>query len=249
MSEVVEVKTIGEVERIVHASGLWDGATPVEFSNDGEAWAEHWQPSEEFRVPTFARVETYRKEVRFPARVTARWDEQVPADEAWLALWFAHPMQHFGRTVRMLAFRQMFRDLLGDIRLEDEPAAQEAPAAKRDWAAEFAAATSMDELMPIVREARKLRIFTPDAEGTALDRAWHKRKRELTAGEKKTVKKREREVTHSFADPAGKAEIVIASGEAMKDAGALNEAMQRLADRANEDERARHARPAKGGRK
>jgi hypothetical protein len=105
----------------------------------------------------------------------------------------------------------------------------------------------MDELMPIVREARKLRIFTPDAEGTALDRAWHKRKRELMQAEKKTAKKPQG--THSFANPTGKTEIVIASGDAMKDAGALNEAMQRLAERANEDERARHARPAKGGRK
>lgn len=163
MSEVQEVKTIGEVERIVHASGLWDGASAVEFSNDGETWAEHWAPTEEHPYPTFARVETYRKDVRLPARVTARWDEQIPQDPEWHQKWCTHQMQHFGRTVRMLAFRQAFRDLLGNIRLEDEAIVQDTDT-QRDWAAEFKTAESVDALVEVWEAARAVRALNAELE-------------------------------------------------------------------------------------
>ncbi len=186
MSEqLVEVKTIGEVEHLVHASGEWDGTGPVEFSDDGVTWVEAWSPSEDHPHPEFARVTVHRKGVTVPTRKTVRWDEQVPvASEEWAARWHASPIRHFSRIVRMLAFRETFRDILGNIHLEDEerqataPAAPAVPAeaAPRDWAAEFAAAETVNDLDAIVKDARKARVFKPSAEGTALDRAWKMRR-------------------------------------------------------------------------
>lgn len=190
-TELVEKKTIGEVEHIVHASGLWDGTGPVEFSDDGETWIEAWAPTlevdlggEPVRVliahPEFARVEVYRKEVRIPTKVTIRWAEQYPAaSEEWSGKWDRSPMRHLGRTVRMVAFRQTFRDLLGDIRIEEEVDERDLPAAvnaspaepaRRDWEAEYLAAETIDQLDALDVEARSARVFTPDKAGTALHR-------------------------------------------------------------------------------
>lgn len=183
MSELVEKKTIGEVERIVHASGMWDGTDAVEFSNDGETWAESWAPSDQHPLPEFARVTVYRKDVRVGTRVTIRWDEQVPrADEFWAGKWVSAPMRHFGRTARMVAFRQTFRDLLGDIVIEDEAddrAEHPEPAAERDWEKEIAEAESEELLDAIKKDGRAARIFTATPEGTALWRAIDSRRREI----------------------------------------------------------------------
>lgn len=176
MTELAEVKTIGEVERIVHGSGEWDGTGPVEFSNDGATWSQAWEPTEDHPHPEFARVEVYRKGVRIPSTVTIRWAEQFPeASDEWAAKWVRSPMRHFGRTARMVGFRQTFRDLLGDISIEDEGAdiAEQTPDVAepaRDWSAEIEAATSLDELDAIEKAARAERVFTPDATGTALHR-------------------------------------------------------------------------------
>lgn len=189
MSELVEKKTIGEVEHIVHASGQWDGTEPVEFSNDGEHFAETWMPTEENPHPQFARVTVHRKDVKIPTRKTIRWDEQYPAaSEEWAGKWDRSPMRHFGRTVRMVAFRETFRDMLGDIVIEDEAddrvtpadAAHDAPATMpRNWAKEIAEAQSPELLDAIEREGRAERIFTPDAKGTALHRQLRARRREI----------------------------------------------------------------------
>lgn len=189
-TELIEKKTIGEVEHIVHASGEWDGTGPVEFSNDGVTWVQAWAPTIEkapdgstIRVeiahPEFARVEVYRKGVRIPTTVTIRWSEQYPAaSEEWAGKWDRSPMRHLGRTVRMIGFRQTFRDLLGDIRIEEEvderdlpaPAADAAPAAARDWAAEFLSTETIEQIDALEAEARAVRAFTPDKAGTDLHR-------------------------------------------------------------------------------
>lgn len=197
MSELVEKKTIGEVEHIVHASGQWDGTGPVEFSNEGYMWEQAWMPIEGHAHPEFARVQVYRKDVRIPTTVTIRWDEQYPAaSEEWAGKWDRSPMRHFGRTARMVGFRQTFRDLLGNIVIEDEaddrvtkadvaPVADVAPA--RDWASEIAEAQS-DELLDVIeKDGRAVRIFTPDAEGTALHLALRARRREIAAERKDTA--------------------------------------------------------------
>lgn len=187
MAEMVEKKTIGEVERIVHGSGMWDGTGPVEFSNDGETWVTAWAPTDEHPHPAYARVSTYRKDVRIPTAVTIRWDEQFPeASDEWAAAWTHAPMRHFERTARMVAFRRTFRDLLGDIVIEDEGdervepwAPRESPASERDWAAEIAAAETGEQLDEIDKAARAARVFTPDAAGTALHRALKDRRRHI----------------------------------------------------------------------
>lgn len=200
-TELIEKKTIGEVEHIVHASGEWDGTGPVEFSDDGETWTQAWAPTiitgtdgETIRVesahPEFARVEVYRKGVRVPTTVTIRWAEQYPAaSEEWAGKWDRSPMRHFGRTARMVGFRQTFRDLLGDIRIEEEVDERDLPTAsaepvqtvERDWGAAFAAAETVEDLDALVAEARGERIFKPTKEGTALDLAQKARRRELLA--------------------------------------------------------------------
>lgn len=185
MTDVAEVTTIGEVERRVHGSGMWDGTGPVEFSNNGMSWTEAWRPDEDNTHPSFARVTVYRKDVRIPTTVTIRWDEQRPREnEEWAAKWDAAPTRHFGRTARMVAFRQTFRDILGDVSIEDEerttaPAPEpEAPA--RNWAAEIEAATTVDELDTIDKAARAVKAFTPDAQGTALHRQMRAKRKALT---------------------------------------------------------------------
>lgn len=190
MSELIEVKTIAEVERIVNGSPLWDGTGEVEFSNDGTTWAPSWSPTDEHPHPQFARVSVYRKEVRVPTTVTIRWDEQYPAaSEEWSGKWDRSPMRHFGRTVRMVAYRQTFRELLGNTVIEDEdrtdraeatPATADEPA-PRDWAAEIAAAESDTMLDAIEKDGRALRIFTADGPGTALWLALRARRREIAA--------------------------------------------------------------------
>lgn len=180
MTELIEKKTIGEVEHIVHASGEWDGTGPVEFSDDGVTWAQAWAPTVDVAHPEFARVEVYRKGVRVPTTVTIRWSEQYPAaSEEWSGKWDRSPMRHFGRIVRMVAFRQTFRDLLGDLRIEDEIDERDLPApagvaaevaAERDWAAEFLATETIEQIDAIEAEARTARVFTPDKAGTDLHR-------------------------------------------------------------------------------
>ncbi|WDH80174.1 hypothetical protein PTQ19_07020 [Microbacterium esteraromaticum] len=192
MSELVEVKQIGEVEHIVHASGQWDGTGPVEFSNDGQEWTTAWAPSEEHPHPEYSRVSVYRKDVRIPTEVTIRWDEQYPAaSEEWSGMWDRSPTRHFGRTARMVGFRQTFRDLLSNIVIEDEgddratPTAQHvenaeaAAPAPRDWAAEIAAAESAEMLDAIEKDGRAVRIFTADGPGTELWRSLRARRREI----------------------------------------------------------------------
>lgn len=177
----VEVKTIAEVERIVHGSGLWDGTGEVEFSDDGSAWTAAWMPDADGAHPQFARVSVYRKDVRIPTTVTIRWDEQFPAaSEEWAGKWLRSPMRHFGRTARMVGFRQTFREILGNIVIEDEaddrapetnthtPPAADAPA--RNWEADFLGAKTIEEIDALEAEARTARIFTPNAAGTALHR-------------------------------------------------------------------------------
>lgn len=193
-TELIEKRTIGEVEHIVHASGLWDGTSSVEFSNDGEQWSAAWAPSDEHPHPEYARVTAYRKDVRLPAAPTIRWDEQYPAaSEKWSGMWDRSPMRHFGRTVRMIAFRQLFRDILGDIRIEDEAddrdtaaagtstaaSADVAPMPARDWEAAFLGAKTIDEIDALEAEARAARIFTPNAAGTALHRVARNQRKAL----------------------------------------------------------------------
>lgn len=184
---VPEVKTIAEVERIVNGSGLWDGTGTIEFSDDGITWTPAWSPTADVAHPQFARVEVHRKDVRIPTTAIIRWDEQFPeASEEWSGKWTRSPMRHFGRTVRMVAYRQTFRELLGDVRIEDEAddrvttaTATDATPVARDFATEVQKAETVDDIDAIERDARAVRAFTPDKAGTDLHRLVRNRRREL----------------------------------------------------------------------
>ncbi|MDF2046211.1 hypothetical protein P2P98_08575 [Microbacterium sp. Kw_RZR3] len=199
MTEVAEVTTIGEVERRVHGSGMWDGTGPVEFSDNGLVWSEAWSPVVEQNHlpdapvqsvvihghPEFARVTVYRKGVRIPTTVTIRWDEQRPREnEEWAAKWDAAPTRHFGRTARMVAFRQTFRDILGDVSIEDEERTTrptpETQAPVEDWAALIEAAEDLENLDAIDKAARAVKAFTPDKAGTDLHRQLRAKRKALT---------------------------------------------------------------------
>ncbi|WEG10402.1 hypothetical protein PU630_07605 [Microbacterium horticulturae] len=59
---------------------------------------EAWAPTDEHPHPEYARVTTYRKDVRIPTHVTIRWDEQFPqASEEWAGKWGRAPMRHWPR--------------------------------------------------------------------------------------------------------------------------------------------------------
>lgn len=187
---IVEVKTIAEVERIVHGSGLWDGTGEVEFSNDGQHWSAAWTPDADGAHPQFARVSVHRKEVRIPTTVTIRWDEHLPqASEEWAGKWLRSPMRHFGRTARMVGYRQTFREILGNIIIEDEAdgrahsttgiATAPTPAPERDWESEFLGTKTIEEIDALEVEARAARIFTPNAAGTALHRVARNQRKAL----------------------------------------------------------------------
>jgi hypothetical protein len=193
LNTIPEVKTIAEVERIVNGSGLWDGTGVIEFSDDGVTWTPAWSPTDDIAHPQFARVAVHRKDVRIPTTAIIRWDEQFPqASEEWAGKWLRSPMRHFGRTVRMVAYRQTFREMLGNVRIEDEAddrvtgpavAEAEAPTEERDWAAEFAAVETREQLDVLDREARAAKVFKPNAAGTALHLALTTRRRALTTTE------------------------------------------------------------------
>jgi hypothetical protein len=211
--QITEVKTIGEVEILVHGSGQWDGTEPVEFSNDGAHFAETWTPTEEHPHPQFARVTVHRKDVKIPTRKTIRWDEQYPAaSEEWAGKWDRSPMRHFGRTVRMVAFRETFRDIVGNIAIEDEARdttrpTPPAPAEERDWAAEFAAAVTIDALDAVVLAARRAKAFKATAAGTALDIAQRARYAELRAAAEVSAPEpaAQRPATHDHLPPTNRA--------------------------------------------
>ena len=121
-------------------------------------------------------------------------------------MWDRSPMRHFGRTARMVGFRQTFRDLVGDIVIEDEaddraePTMAAAPV-ERDWAAEIAEAQSLSLLEQIEKDGRSQRVFSATPEGTALWRQLRDHKKALAA-----------EVVDAWAEP-GPAEAVEAAGD------------------------------------
>ncbi|MDD7963335.1 hypothetical protein [Microbacterium thalli] len=116
-----------------------------------------------------------------PRKVTIGWaeyEQQESNDPEWNELRARKPMAIFGSEVERHAYRVVFADILAPL-LETRPAAPaadaapgEAPAepAARNWAAEIEAAQTILEIDTIDREARAVRAFRADAEGTALHR-------------------------------------------------------------------------------
>lgn len=123
-------KTIADYERAAIETGEWNGTDAPEFSDDGETWTTAWGPTvdrqppgddtEPWTHPTFARATVRRKGIKRPVVVVIRWDEALPADEHWRALWMRKPIALFGAFALRAAYRRAFRDVIGDHHAPDE---------------------------------------------------------------------------------------------------------------------------------
>lgn len=129
--------------------------------------------------PLLARVIITRAGQQ-PREIVVSWAEYEKQEQSapdWNATRAEKPMTIFGSEVERHAYRVVFADILAPL-LDDRPAATVDPApwdapakpAQRDWAAEIEAAQTILDIDTIDREARAVRAFRADAEGTALHR-------------------------------------------------------------------------------
>ncbi|MGZ0069352.1 hypothetical protein [Microbacterium arborescens] len=161
----------------VLASGQLDAIDGPHFLADPEAeWLRYHVKPE---PPLLARVIITRTGQQ-PREIVVSWAEyekQEQSDPDWNATRAEKPMTIFGSEVERHAYRVVFADILAPL-LDSRPAATADPApwetaaepAQRDWAAEIEAAQTILEIDTIDREARAVRAFRADAEGTALHR-------------------------------------------------------------------------------
>jgi hypothetical protein len=190
-------KTLGEFEALAQQTGEWDGADAVEFSDDGHVWSPIWMAGVA-RIegadgtliretvtdphPAFARARVYRKGVAHTDWQYVSWDESVPADDEWRALWMRKPVKLFGSFALRSAYRHAFRDVVGDRRGPDEqtdgPTVGPAPTEARDWAAEYRQASTAEQVDQIRRDCRAARQNTLE-----LQDLWSARRAELAASE------------------------------------------------------------------
>lgn len=184
-------KTLGEFEALAQKTGEWDGADAVEFSNDGVTWSPVWMQSAQHisetetqlvQWPAFARARVYRKGVAHVDWQYVAWDESVPADNEWRDLWMRKPSKLFGSFALRSAYRHAFRDVVGDLRGpdEDDPktTSDATPAAPRDWASEYDAATTVEQLDDIHKDCRTARQNTME-----LQEHWRTRRAQLVDAE------------------------------------------------------------------
>lgn len=155
-------QTIGEFESLAQRTGEWDGADAVEFSDDGREWAPLWAPSDGRDHPAYARARVYRKGVTHTAWQYVTWDESVPADDEWCALWGRRPVKLFGSFALRNAYRHTFRDVIGGLRGPDEqhetPPAL--PADRTDWDTQLADAADVAALDLVWKDMRAARART-----------------------------------------------------------------------------------------
>lgn len=162
-------QTLAEYERIARDTGEWNGGEPVEFSDDGQLWTIAWLPTEDHAFPVLAKVSVFRREDTRPTTVVVRWDEALPADEEWRALWLRKPTALFGAFTYRAALRRAFRDVIGDRREPDEvidgPTTPTTPApSERNWLAELAAIDTEDGVRQLHYSAKLARAVTAKLE-------------------------------------------------------------------------------------
>jgi hypothetical protein len=155
-------KTLAEYERIAQETGEWDGREATEFSNDGVTFSPVWLKTPERPSPLVARSTVHRKGVAVPTTSYVLWDEAVPADAAWSALWLARPTTLFGAFTARTAIRSAFRAAIGTRREPDDhpTTAPPATAGERDWDLELVIAPTSSELTEVWAAARVARART-----------------------------------------------------------------------------------------
>ncbi len=142
----------------------------VEFTADGVTWHPLIFDLADGAHPIAARARVHRAGWAEPTHAPELWDEVVPADEGWRALWLARPHVLFGAHTLRAALRRTFADVLGDRREPDDLDALPAPSAPStpapdggeaiDWVARVNEATTLDALNAVRAEARLARAVT-----------------------------------------------------------------------------------------
>ncbi|WP_025103968.1 hypothetical protein [Microbacterium paraoxydans] len=139
----------------------------VEFTADGVTWHPLIFDLADGAHPIAARARVHRAGWAEPTHAPELWDEVVPADEGWHALWLARPHVLFGAHTLRAALRRTFADVLGDRREPDDLDALPAPSTPVpdggeaiDWVARVNEATTLDELNAVRTEARLARAVT-----------------------------------------------------------------------------------------
>jgi hypothetical protein len=174
--------TLRDYLRVATATGELRG-TRVEFTADGETWSEVLLEGQGILA---ARATVHRAGWEIPTIVTALWDESLPAEEAWLALW--HRKRHvlFGAFTLRAALVRTFADILADRREADDlPEGGTPPAVVEpvpsvlpvDWLAELEGATTLEAVADLYEKAGKARVEP------AIFLAIQRRLREMRAAE------------------------------------------------------------------
>jgi len=157
-------KTLADYERIVQATGEWNGREATEFTNDGVNWSPVWVKTEAHPTPLAARSRVHRIGVLYPAEEVVLWDEAFPAEKPdWQKVWTERPRVLFGAFTARRALKAAFREALRDRREPDDlPEARDvAPQAEaRNWDLEIATAETVDELKGVWSDARAARART-----------------------------------------------------------------------------------------
>ncbi len=173
-------KTLADYERIVQATGEWNGREATEFTNDGHNWSPVWVKTPEHPTPLAARSRVHRIGVLYPAEEVVLWDEAFPAENPdWQKVWTERPRVLFGAFTARRALKAAFREALRDRREPDDlPEARDvAPQAEpRNFDFEIATAADVDELKAVWSDARTARARTGPREV-----AYNARLAELTA--------------------------------------------------------------------
>lgn len=165
---------VEDAERAIIATGEWEGTT-VEFSDDGKEWADWWLPSDGHDFPALARATVHRAGVKIPTVVTVLWIEYYPDDDPERAKsWDKLKTVLLSKVARMAAYRQAFRDVIGNrydpAELDQAQRGPTEPA--RDWLAELAEVTNAGQLAKLYDAARAARAFTGGKAGDELQAAF-----------------------------------------------------------------------------
>lgn len=157
-------KTLADYERIVQATGEWNGREATEFTNDGVNWSPVWVKTAEHPNPLAARSRVHRVGVLYPAEEVVLWEEAFPTENPdWQKVWTDRPRVLFGAFTARRALKAAFREALRDRREPDDlPDARDAAQQPepRNWDLEIATAASEDELKGVWSDARAARART-----------------------------------------------------------------------------------------
>ncbi|PPG35185.1 hypothetical protein C5E10_06230 [Pseudoclavibacter sp. RFBG4] len=169
-----ELVTLAQLQERIYPSGLY-GGSKVEFSADGREWLD-FLILNKGEHPAAARATVFRNGAEHPTIVAIGWHESVPeVDAEMIERWNTDPIALFGSKALRIGLIRAFRDLVGEISApapqKPQAPAQDAEAGTRDFAAEAAAATTVEAHAEVWNAARLARVVT-----TAMDREFRQQR-------------------------------------------------------------------------